>query len=111
MTKNREAPWRTSVRAYAQEQARGTPGRNIAMQRKRTRTVWLAVVALAFALLPVQVVARHRTFVVAEPFVEYYNTHEGMRVLGYPLTDLTEVSGYQGQDYENGRIEDRPPKG
>jgi Sporulation and spore germination len=43
---------------------------------------------------------------VAEPFRDYYNRHQGIRVLGNPLTDLVEAAGYPAQYFEKGRIED-----
>jgi hypothetical protein len=43
---------------------------------------------------------------IAEPFRDYYAQHQGIRVLGYPLTDLREVDGYAAQYFEKGRIED-----
>jgi hypothetical protein len=43
---------------------------------------------------------------VAAPFRDYYNQHQGMRVLGYPLTDLVEADGWTAQYFEKGRIED-----
>lgn len=43
---------------------------------------------------------------IAEPFRDYYNRHQGIRVLGYPITDLVEAAGYPAQYFEKGRIED-----
>jgi hypothetical protein len=43
---------------------------------------------------------------VAELFRDYYDRHQGIRVLGYPLTDLAEAAGYPAQYFEKGRIED-----
>jgi hypothetical protein len=43
---------------------------------------------------------------VAEPFRDYYNRHQGIRVLGYPLTELAEANGYPAQYFGKGRIED-----
>jgi hypothetical protein len=43
---------------------------------------------------------------IGEPFQDYYNRHQGIRVLGYPLTELVEVDGYVAQYFEKGRIED-----
>src|SRR3954470_6162736 len=43
---------------------------------------------------------------VAPVFRDYYNAHEGMRVLGNPLTGLVQVAGYPAQYFEKGRIED-----
>jgi hypothetical protein len=69
-----------------------------------------AQLACAFALLASLSVsssfAAQPTRAVAEPFRTYYQQHQGMRVLGYPLTDLTEANGYAAQYFEKGRIED-----
>ncbi len=43
---------------------------------------------------------------VAAPFREYYDQHQGMRVLGPPVTELVEFAGYPTQYFEKGRIED-----
>jgi hypothetical protein len=39
-------------------------------------------------------------------FRDYYTRHQGIRVLGYPLTALVEAEGYPAQYFEKGRIED-----
>jgi len=43
---------------------------------------------------------------IAEPFRDYYTRHQGIRVLGYPLSNLVEADGYPAQYFEKGRIED-----
>lgn len=43
---------------------------------------------------------------VAEPFREYYQRHQGMRILGPPISGLVAVQGYPAQYFEKGRIED-----
>jgi hypothetical protein len=43
---------------------------------------------------------------VAAPFRDYYTSHQGIRVLGYPLTDLVEADGWAAQYFEKGRLED-----
>ena len=43
---------------------------------------------------------------IAEPFRDYYNHHQGIRVLGSPLSSLVEDDGYPAQYFEKGRIED-----
>ena len=48
---------------------------------------------------------------VAAPFQDYYNTHQGIRVLGYPLSQLVNVNGFQTQYFEKGRIEDHRSTG
>jgi hypothetical protein len=66
---------------------------------------WLAAIALAL-LLPVAGQAAQAGPEVAEPFRDYYAQHQGIRVLGYPLTELVEADGYLAQYFEKGRIED-----
>ena len=66
----------------------------------------VAVIAL-LALLPIGAAqAGQAAREVAEPFRDYYAQHQGIRVLGYPLTDLLEVDSYPAQYFEKGRIED-----
>ena len=43
---------------------------------------------------------------VAEPFRTYYRAHQGLRILGRPLTSLVDVDGVPAQYFEKGRIED-----
>lgn len=43
---------------------------------------------------------------VAAPFQNYYNRHQGIRVLGYPVSNLVQHAGYPAQYFEKGRIED-----
>lgn len=67
---------------------------------------WLAVLVLALALMPGTAGSAPTALEVAEPFRAYYNAHQGMRVLGSPLTGLVHVDGYPAQYFEKGRIED-----
>lgn len=60
--------------------------------------------ALALALLPAG--QGRADPQVDERFQEYYRQYDGMRVLGYPLTELVEVAGYPAQYFEKGRLED-----
>ena len=43
---------------------------------------------------------------IAEAFRDYYSRHQGIRVLGNPVTGLVEAGGYPAQYFEKGRIED-----
>jgi len=70
---------------------------------KRYLALFTAVL-LVLTLLPPD--SAHATPAVAEPFREYYQQHDGMRVLGYPLTELLEVDGFPAQYFEKGRLED-----
>ena len=79
------------------------------MIRRRHTLIW--VVAAAFALLPLAGRAAQTGYEVAEPFRDYYAQHQGIRVLGYPLTDLVEAGGYAAQYFEKGRIEDHRGEG
>lgn len=74
------------------------------MLYRRQVPALVAIVALLLTLLPAGLT--HAQMGVAEPFRDYYNQHQGMRVLGYPLTDLVEVNGYPAQYFEKGRLED-----
>lgn len=74
------------------------------MFRKSYFLTWLAIATLLLMVQPGAVA--HAGPQIAERFQAYYNTHQGMRVLGYPLTDLLEVQGYPAQYFEKGRIED-----
>ena len=73
------------------------------MSRRYTIRIWLAVLLVA-VLLPAR--AAQAVVGVAEPFRDYYAQHDGVRVLGYPLTGLTAADGYPAQYFEKGRIED-----
>ncbi len=76
------------------------------MIAKRRLLSIVALVAL-LALLPIGAAqAWQVTPEVAAPFRDYYAQHQGIRVLGYPLTDLLEVGAYPAQYFEKGRIED-----
>lgn len=72
--------------------------------RTRYLVAWLAGAALILMLLPGAPARAEPS--VAEPFRAYYDQHQGMRVLGYPLTGLVEAGGYAAQYFEKGRIED-----
>jgi hypothetical protein len=56
--------------------------------------LWLTCGALLLALLPFR--QAQASPAVAEPFRTYYEQHQGIRVLGYPITGLIEINGYQG---------------
>ena len=43
---------------------------------------------------------------VGGPFRDYYAQHQGLRVLGHPLTEVKTDVGYPMQYFEKGRIED-----
>jgi hypothetical protein len=86
------------------------------MPAKRQRiTFYLAAVLLTLAAaLPAaqpapahaQTLPQPQAQQVAAPFLAYYNRHEGIRVLGFPLSGLTTVQGFPAQYFEKGRIED-----
>ncbi len=80
------------------------------MLRRPISAAWIPAAVLIMALLPVGVISSHATPSVAERFAAYYASHQGMRVLGYPLTGLVEVGGYPSQYFEKGRIEDHRGK-
>ncbi len=81
--------------------------------KRRSFTFYLAAILLALvAVLPAAQPAatyaqtQSQAQQVAEPFRDYYNRHEGIRVLGFPLSGLTNVQGFPAQYFEKGRIED-----
>lgn len=71
--------------------------------RTRYFASWCGSIAIILALLPG---AARAGPAVGEPFQAYYQQHQGMRVLGYPLTELIEVDGHLAQYFEKGRLED-----
>src|SRR5687767_1252744 len=68
------------------------------------RVAWLTIISLILALVPGSAVWAGPQ--VAEPFQTYYEQHQGLRMLGYPLTGLVEAGGYVAQYFEKGRLED-----
>ena len=74
--------------------------------RNRSFITILAGLALIATLRPAATDVTLASPNVAEPFVTYYNQHQGIRVLGHPLSDLTQTQGYPAQYFEKGRIED-----
>ena len=65
-----------------------------------------AVLVLTVPLVPGAAQSAPPALDVADAFRAYYNAHQGMRVLGSPLTGLVQVDGYPAQYFEKGRIED-----
>src|SRR5215210_2813351 len=74
------------------------------MKRYARFLLLLALVPLGLGLRAPS--AAHAQSEVAEPFRAYYRDHQGVRVLGYPLTRLIDISGVPAQYFEKGRIED-----
>lgn len=72
----------------------------------RQRLLQLIGALMLITLLPLGAAQAQSGPTVAEPFRDYYDRHQGMRVLGYPLTGLVEAEGYPAQYFEKGRIED-----
>ncbi|HYP21907.1 MAG TPA: hypothetical protein VEY08_17695, partial [Chloroflexia bacterium] len=67
---------------------------------------WLAAVTLMLAVLSPGQGSAQAPVGVAEPFRDYYKGHQGLRVLGNPITGLVQTDGYAAQYFEKGRIED-----
>jgi hypothetical protein len=63
---------------------------------------WLAIISLALMATG----TANARLEVAEPFSDYYHSHQGLRVLGYPLGGLVTFDGHPAQYFEKGRIED-----
>lgn len=66
---------------------------------------YFALLALSLALMPLPGSVQ-AAVEVAPPFRDYYNAHQGLRVLGFPLSGLLQVEGFPAQYFEKGRIED-----
>lgn len=79
------------------------------MHARHIYLLWLIIPALLLVALPVDV--GYAAPGVAEPFQDYYTQHQGVRVLGEPLSDLLEVDGLPAQYFEKGRIEDHRSAG
>lgn len=75
------------------------------MDRRLRVIALLALAALCAALAPAPA-ARAQLVGVEPRFAEYYQRHDGERLLGPPLTQLLEVEGYPAQYFEKGRVED-----
>jgi hypothetical protein len=75
----------------------------MAMIQQRLLTLLIAGV-LVFGPAPIDVA--HAQSEVAEPFRAYYEQHQGVRILGHPLTGLVQTNGGPAQYFEKGRIED-----
>lgn len=76
---------------------------------KYRRLSVITALSLLLALLPLaqtQGRAAQAQHEVGTPFRAYYTQHQGMRILGYPLTDVLDVNGWTAQYFEKGRIED-----
>ena len=71
------------------------------------RVSWFTIIGVILALVPLG--AARGGPAVAEPFRAYYDQHQGIRVLGYPLTSLVEADGFAAQYFEKGRLEDHGP--
>ncbi|MDP9317168.1 MAG: GerMN domain-containing protein, partial [Chloroflexota bacterium] len=83
------------------------------MPLHRRYVVWLCGILLLMMMAPLGLLeaspahaARVPAFQVAAPFRDYYAEHQGLRVLGVPLTGLLEVDGHPAQYFEKGRLED-----
>jgi hypothetical protein len=76
------------------------------MKRKQWFARWLALGALVLTLLPLTPGTAGAAPGVDPIFRVYYDSHQGMRVLGAPLTALMRVQGYAAQYFEKGRLED-----
>jgi hypothetical protein len=75
------------------------------MKRRLGLFCMLALAALVAAGIPARP-ARAQLLGIEPRFAAYYQDHDGVRLLGYPLTGLLEVEGYPAQYFDKGRIED-----
>ena len=76
------------------------------MSRFRRLLLGLGLAASLLALLPLGAAHALNGNYVARQFRAFYGAHDGMRVLGPPLTGLRQVDGYPAQYFEKGRLED-----
>jgi hypothetical protein len=77
------------------------------MKTRNRRFATLCLLALlALGGLPPAPAARAQLVGLEGRFATYYQDHEGIRLLGHPLTQLHEVEGFPAQYFEKGRIED-----
>ncbi|HEX9991016.1 MAG TPA: GerMN domain-containing protein [Chloroflexia bacterium] len=76
------------------------------MLAKRHPIKRLVAIMLMLSLLPSAQGNAQTSIQVAEPFRNYYNQHQGLRVLGNPITGPMQAGGYAAQYFEKGRIED-----
>jgi hypothetical protein len=65
----------------------------------------LVLIGLGIASLPAPV-ARAQLLGIEPRFTAYYQDHDGVRLLGLPLTQLHEVAGFPAQTFDKGRLED-----
>jgi hypothetical protein len=75
----------------------------MAMIQQRLLMLLIAGV-LVFGPAPIDMA--HAQSEVAEPFRAYYEQHQGVRILGHPLTGLVQTNGAPAQYFDKGRIED-----
>jgi hypothetical protein len=76
------------------------------MTAKHHSIKWLAAATIMLALSSSSQGNAQTPVEVAEPFRDYYNGHQGLRVLGNPITGVAQADGYAAQYFEKGRIED-----
>lgn len=67
-------------------------------------SITLAISLLS--LLPIAAAYGLTGSYVGRPFRDFYQTHQGMRVLGSPQTGIRQINGYPAQYFEKGRLED-----
>src|SRR4051794_30562769 len=69
-------------------------------------TQFITALTLLLMVLPLTGNAARAAAAVDPRFRAYYDQHQGLRVLGHPLTGLVQIGGYPAQYFEKGRIED-----
>lgn len=75
-------------------------------KRLTSVTVFAVGAALIVGLVGASPVPAHATPSIADPFLSYYQMHQGLRVMGYPVSDFTQVAGRPAQYFEKACIED-----
>lgn len=73
---------------------------------RRLHVLGLLVFLSLSSIGPPAPVARSQLMGIEPRFAPYYDDHDGVRLLGLPLTPLHEVVGFPAQLFDKGRIED-----
>jgi uncharacterized protein YkwD len=62
----------------------------------------------AFADTATRIYVPQTGHALAEPFLSYWRTHGGVRILGYPISEVVSENGLQVQYFERARFERHP---
>ncbi len=76
------------------------------MSRVRRLLLGLGLAIALLSLMPWTPVYALTDSYVGRVFRNFYETHDGIRLLGVPQTGIRKVNGYPAQYFEKGRLED-----